>query len=103
MLAGNPNARAVQFFLDGNDRPFCRSSAMACSRRHRRHAPPDRPRGRAIVGTQDDNAFYGATFDALNIWELWVQWQANPVASLTLRGNCRSPRSTRSSLRPHIA
>jgi len=23
-----------------------------------------------IIGTQDDNASYGATFDALNIWEL---------------------------------
>ena len=48
---------------------------------HRRpidHAPAP------IVGTQDDSADYGATFDALNIWELSVQWKANPVASLVL-------------------
>ena len=37
-----------------------------------------------IVGTQDDGADYGATFDALNIWELRVQWNAMPTASLSL-------------------
>ena len=37
-----------------------------------------------IVGTQDDNAFYGATFDALNIWDLTVKWNATPDASLIL-------------------
>jgi len=37
-----------------------------------------------IVGTQDDNADYGATFDALNIWELSVQWKARPSASIRL-------------------
>jgi hypothetical protein len=36
-----------------------------------------------IVGTQDDGAGYGATFDALNIWELRVQWNSTPTASLT--------------------
>ena len=29
-----------------------------------------------IVGTQDDGGGYGATFDAVNIWELDVQWNA---------------------------
>src|SRR5207247_11194958 len=38
-----------------------------------------------IVGTQDDIASYGATFDALNIWELSVKWLANPVASIVLK------------------
>ena len=37
-----------------------------------------------IVGTQDDGAGYGATFDALNIWDLNVKWKATPSASLTL-------------------
>jgi hypothetical protein len=86
MLAGNPKARAVQFFIDGNvpeNLPLVGDGLL----------PPDidgtrRPIDRnpaPIVGTQDDDASYGATFDALNIWELWVQWQANPVASLTLK------------------
>jgi hypothetical protein len=84
MLAGNPNARAVQFFLDSNVVPLNLIGDGLL--------PPDidgtrRPIDRVpapIVGTQDDNANYGATFDALNIWELSVQWQANPVASLKL-------------------
>ena len=50
-----------------------------------------------IVGTQDDGAGYGATFDALNIWELRVQWNSTATASLNLPANCRSPPSTRSS------
>ena len=36
------------------------------------------------MGTQDDGGPYGATSDGLNIWELRVLWQANPVASLKL-------------------
>jgi hypothetical protein len=84
MLAGNPKARAVQFFLDSNVVPLNLIGDGLL--------PPDidgtrRPIDRVpapIVGTQDDNASYGATFDALNIWELSVQWQANPVASLKL-------------------
>jgi hypothetical protein len=49
--------------LDGDDRP---------------------PPGATIplVGTQDDDYVYGATFDALNIWELSAQWNP-PSASLT--------------------
>src|SRR5947207_691311 len=38
-----------------------------------------------IIGTQDDDADYGATFDALNIWELSVKWKSNPTASINLK------------------
>src|SRR5205823_1609108 len=37
-----------------------------------------------LVGTQDDGASYGATFDALNIWDLNVKWRSRPIASLVL-------------------
>jgi hypothetical protein len=37
-----------------------------------------------IVGTQDNGFPYGATFDALNIFDLRVQWRNTPEASLTL-------------------
>ena len=37
-----------------------------------------------LVGTQDDGADYGATFDALNIWNLTVKWRSTPIASLSL-------------------
>jgi len=86
MLAGDPNARVVSFFLDGNAPgmlPLVGDGLL----------PPDidgraRPANGApapLVGTQDDGGGYGATFDALNIWELSVKWQANPVASITLK------------------
>ena len=32
----------------------------------------------------DSGAFYGAPFDALNVFELFIKWQRNPVASLEL-------------------
>jgi len=84
MIAGNPNARAVKFFLD--------SAVVPINLMGDGLLPPDidgtrRPIDGApapIVGTQDDGGPYGAAFDALNIFELAVQWQANPVASLNL-------------------
>src|SRR6266853_3138135 len=86
MLAGDPNARVVSFFLDGTplpSNPLIGDGLL----------PPDidgrtKPANGApapLVGTQDDDATYGATFDALNIWELSVKWQANPVASIVLK------------------
>jgi len=85
MLLGDPNARAVSFFLD--------SAVVPISQIGDGLLPPDiegktKPANGApapLVGTQDDGASYGATFDALNIWELNVKWLANPVASLTLK------------------
>jgi hypothetical protein len=85
MVNGEPNARAVQFFLDSNVVPInligdgLLPADIDGIRRPIDGAPAP------IVGTQDDGGPYGATFDALNIWELSVKWQANPVASLTLK------------------
>ncbi|WP_157202659.1 hypothetical protein [Calidithermus chliarophilus] len=84
MLAGNPKARAVQFFLDSDVVPL---NLMGDGL-----LPPDidgtrRPIDRIaapIVGTQDNGGFYGAAFDALNVFELTVQWRANPAAALNL-------------------
>jgi len=84
MINGQAKARAVQFFLDGNDPnilPLVGDGLL----------PPDvdgktKPKNDApapIVGTQDDGAGYGGTIDALNIWELKVQWNSTPTASLT--------------------
>jgi len=85
MLAGDPKARAVQFFLDSNIVPLYLIGDGLL--------PPDidgtrRPRDGApapIVGSQDDDFVYGATFDALNIWELNVKWRSTPIASLSLK------------------
>ena len=76
MVNGEPNARAVHFFLEGDDPqllPLVGDGLL----------PPDmdgnrRPKtdSAPIVGTQDDSADYGATFDAINIWELSIKWRA---------------------------
>lgn len=86
MLAGNPGARAVQFSIDGNDSsllPLIGDGLLPPDIDGKRRPPDNAPA--PIVGTQDDGAGYGATFDALNIWELSVKWSATPVASLTLK------------------
>ena len=88
MVNGNPNARAVQFFLEAEPTGTIPLELVGDGL-----LPPDidgnrRPsptQSRApVVGTQDDGAGYGASFDALNIWELAVQWNANPTATLVL-------------------
>jgi hypothetical protein len=86
MIDGNPNARAVHFFIDGNDPdllPLVGDGLLPADIDGTRQPKEDAPA--PIVGTQDDNASYGATFDALNIWELSVKWKANPEASIILK------------------
>src|SRR5438034_4918879 len=86
MLEGDPNARVVSFFLDGNAPgmlPLVGDGLLPPDIEGRRMPANGAPA--PIVGTQDDNAFYGATFDALNIWELSVKWQSNPTASIVLK------------------
>ena len=86
IINGDPNARIVGFFLDGNDPamlPLVGDGLL----------PPDidgneKPKNEApapLVGTQDDGGGYGATFDALNIWELDVKWRSTPLATLVLK------------------
>src|SRR5437667_4084922 len=86
MLAGDPDARVVSFFLDGNAPgmlPLVGDGLLPPDIDGRRMPANGAPA--PLVGTQDDGGGYGATFDALNIWELSVKWQANPVASITLK------------------
>jgi hypothetical protein len=82
MVEGSPKARAVQFFLDSTVVPLNLIGDGLL--------PPDidgktKPKNDAaipVVGTQDDDYPYGAPFDALNIWEMRVQWNSKPKASL---------------------
>src|SRR5437764_423946 len=86
MLEGDPNARAVKFFLDGNAPgmlPLVGDGLLPADVDGNTKPPKDAPA--PIVGTQDDNASYGATFDALNIWELSVKWKSTPTASINLK------------------
>ena len=85
LIEGDPSARMVGFFLDGNDPailPLVGDGLLPADLDGNR-----KPRNDAkipIVGTQDDGAGYGATFDALNIWELDVHWNAKAAADATL-------------------
>src|SRR5438552_4374931 len=86
MLEGDPNARAVKFFLDGNAPgmlPLVGDGLLPPDIDGRTKPANDSPA--PIIGTQDDDADYGATFDALNIWELSVKWKSNPTASINLK------------------
>src|SRR6266566_8664017 len=85
MIDGNPNARAVHFFLDSDvvDLNLIGDGLLPADLDGTRQPKEDAPA--PIVGTKDDNASYGATFDALNIWELSVKWKANPEAAIILQ------------------
>ena len=84
MISGNPKARAVQFFLDSGIVPLNQIGDGLLPADIDGHRRPQDGAPIPIVGTQDDNASYGATFDALNIWELSIKWKATPEASLVL-------------------
>ena len=87
LLEGDPNARVVSFFLDGNDPsvlPLVGDGLLPPDIDGKRL--PDNGAPAPLVGTQDDDALdYGATIDALNIWDLSVKWQAVPTASITFK------------------
>jgi hypothetical protein len=84
MIDGDPKARAVSFLLKDSDVPINLIGDGLL--------PPDldgvtKPRSDVpapLVGTQDDNGPYGATFDALNVWEFDVKWRSTPTASIAL-------------------
>jgi hypothetical protein len=85
MVNGEP-ARAVSFFLDGNDPdilPLVGDGLLPGDIDGKQKPKTDT--AIPIVGTQDDGFAYGATFDALNIWDLYVKWHSTPDASLALK------------------
>jgi hypothetical protein len=99
MVNGNPNARSVRFFIDGNDPdllPLVGDGLLPADVDGKQKPKTDT--AIPIVGTQDDNASYGATFDALNIWDLTVKWRSTPIATLTL--NTQLPTASFNSIFP---
>ena len=84
MVNGQP-ARAVHFFIDGNTAqglPLVGDGLLPADIDGKQK--PKNDAAIPIVGTQDNNASYGATFDALNVFDLSVKWRSTPLASLTL-------------------
>jgi hypothetical protein len=79
-------ARAVSFFLDGNAPgmlPLVGDGLLPADVDGKQKPKTDT--AIPIVGTQDDGAGYGATFDALNIWDLSVKWNSAASSTLTLK------------------
>jgi hypothetical protein len=85
MVNGQPDARAVHFFLDGNNPdilPLVGDGLLPADIDGKQK--PKNEDLIPIIGTQDDGAGYGGTFDALNIWDLSVKWRSTPTGSLGL-------------------
>jgi hypothetical protein len=85
MVNGQPDARAVSFYLDGNAPgmlPLVGDGLLPADIDGKQKPMTDT--AIPLVGTQDDNGPYGATFDALNIWDLFVKWRSTPIASVEL-------------------
>jgi hypothetical protein len=98
MVNGQP-ARAVSFFLDGNEPailPLVGDGLLPADIDGKQKPKTDS--AIPIVGTQDDGAGYGATFDALNIFDLTVKW--NSAASSTLTLNTQLPTAAFDSIFP---
>ena len=84
MVNGQPNARSVQFFLDSDVVPINLIGDGLLPADADGKQKPKTDTAVPIVGTQDDGGPYGATFDALNVWDLRVKWHSTPTASLVL-------------------
>jgi hypothetical protein len=83
MVAGDPNARMVHFFLDSavaGVLPQIGDGLLPADIDGANGGEGPAP----IVGTQDDGGPYGATFDALNVYDLSVNWNKLSKASLKL-------------------
>lgn len=99
MIDGDPGARMVRFFLDSAVVPLYLMGDGLLPADVDGWKQPDDGAPAPIVGTMNATARYGAPFDALNIFELSVDWQSPedatfglaaqlPVAAFTSRFPC---------------
>jgi hypothetical protein len=77
MIGGKADPRMVQFTLTGPPN-LVGDGLLPADIDGKRLPPPDSPI--PVVGSQDDDGFDGATFDALNVFHLNVKW-AKPLQS----------------------
>ena len=84
MIVGDPKARMLAFYLDSAVVPIALIGDGLLPATIDGTRRPSEFASIPIVGTQDDGGPYGATFDALNIYNLDVKWRSTPIASLTL-------------------
>jgi hypothetical protein len=82
MIAGDPTARAAHVLLEQHQIPInlfgdgLLPADIDGSKKPKNESPAP------IIGTQDDGGPYGATSDAINVWEFDVHWNATATASI---------------------
>src|SRR4051812_44377207 len=84
MVNGDP-ARAVSYFIDGNNPallPLVGDGLLPADIDGTKK--PANDAAIPLVGTQDDDWEYGATSDAVNIWNFKVKWNKKAASSLAL-------------------
>lgn len=84
MIDGDPDARMVHFFLDSATVPIYLMGDGLLPADVDGWAEPEDGSGVPIVGTMNEGAQYNAPFDALNIFELHVNWDNLGAASFGL-------------------
>jgi hypothetical protein len=80
---GDPSARMVKFLLAPGAAPYLPGDGLLPADIDGTRRPPAKS-PELFVGSMDDGAFYGAPFDALNVFQFSIEWKATPVASFTL-------------------
>jgi hypothetical protein len=84
MINGNPAARAVSFLIGpGTGAPayLTGDGWLPSDLDGSRRPPAGSPN--YIVGTQDDEGPYGAPFDAINVFKMFVSWGTTPTAAFS--------------------
>jgi hypothetical protein len=84
MINGNPAARAVSFLIGpGTGAPayLTGDGWLPSDLDGGRRPPAGSPN--YIVGTQDDEGPYGAPFDAINVFKMFVSWGTTPTAAFS--------------------
>jgi hypothetical protein len=84
MINGDPGARMVRFFLDSAAVPLYLMGDGLLPADVDGWRQPEEGAAAPIVGTMNSTGGYGAPFDALNIFELSVDWQDTGSASFGL-------------------
>jgi len=83
MLEGDPSARMVKFLLVPGTTPYLTGDGLLPGDIDGTRRPPAKS-PELFVGSMDDGAFYGAPFDALNVFQFSLAWSNTPTASFTL-------------------
>jgi len=96
MINGDPGARMVRFFLDSAVVPLYLMGDGLLPADVDGWRQADEEAGAPIVGTMNATGQYGAPFDALNIFELSVDWQDTASASFHLVKQLRVAKFTSS-------